>query len=104
MRETSVSGVGGRGHGCVRGVRVPFLTTESGAGEANTTHWRRAGPLRKAGAGFRAFTTGGAGMETIDHEEEVSTSPKPVLNEARSDMVTVVSPLRSQAMPLYRLE
>lgn len=84
-------------------MRVPFLTTESGAGEANTTHWSRAGPLRKAGAGIRAFTTGGAGMETIDHEAEVSTSPKPVLNEARSDVVTVVSPLRNQAITVCRV-
>lgn len=60
----SVPGVGGL---VCHGGEGPFLTTESGAGEANTTHWRRAGPLRKAGAGCRAVTTGGAGMETMDH-------------------------------------
>lgn len=69
---------------CVRGERVLFLTTESGAGEANTTHCRRAGPLRKAGAGCRPVTLGGAGIKTMNHETEVSTSPKPFLNEARS--------------------
>lgn len=42
-------------------------------------------------------------METLHHEAEVSTSPNPVLNGARSDLVTVVSPLKSQATPLYRL-
>lgn len=47
-----------------------FLTTASGAGEAKTRHWRRAEPLRKAGAECKEVTTGGAGLEIVDQSEE----------------------------------
>lgn len=53
-----------------------FLTTASGAGEAKTRHWRRAGPLRKAGAECRAVTTGAAGLEIVDQSEERPRPPK----------------------------
>lgn len=54
-----------------------FLTTDSGAGEAKTRHWRRAGPLRKAGAECRAVTTGGAGLEILSQSEKGPRPPHP---------------------------
>lgn len=53
-----------------------FLTTASGVGEAKTRHWRRAGPLRKAGAECRAVTTGGAGLEIAGQSEERPRPPQ----------------------------
>lgn len=65
-----------------------FLTTASGAGEANTRHWRLAGPLRKAGAECRAVTTGGAGKEIVSHSGEALASPKQTLNNTRPGHLT----------------
>lgn len=60
-------GLGGQGSRLDRSLqRGHFLTTASGAGDAKTRHWRRAGPLKKAGAECRAVTIGGAGLEIVD--------------------------------------
>lgn len=83
--------------------RGHFLTTASGAGDAKTRHWRRAGPLKKAGAECRAVTIGGAGLEIVDQSDR-----GPALGNSNSQQAgarswpSALKPIK-QATPLNKL-
>lgn len=77
-----------------------FLTTASGAGDAKTRHWRRAGPLREAGADCRAVTIGGAGLEIVDQSDERPRLPKARPQWGGSDLGHPPGATANQATPL----